>query len=88
MPSTRSAWAKKRSTVAGRVRPAVPRRERVILGRGALAVERRRHGRAGELGELQQLFRGARVERGLTRHDHGPFGCEQRVRRLRHVLGG
>src|SRR5207247_6219181 len=61
-PRIRSARSKKRSTVAGRVRARGAECERVVLGKGALAVERRRDGRAGALRELHELVAGACVE--------------------------
>ena len=53
-------------------------RQRVVLGERALAVERRGHRRAGELGEAHELGRRAGVEHALTREDHRMRGSEQR----------
>ena len=58
-------------------------RERVVLGERALAVERRRHRRAGELGQAHQLGRRAGVEHALAREDHRVLGREQRPSRSR-----
>ena len=63
-------------------------RERVILGEGALPVQRRRHRRRGALGEPDELVGGVRVEHPLTGHDHGVRGRSQHARGLCHIVRG
>ena len=59
--------------------------ERVALGKGALALERRRYGSAQDLGELSQLVPGAREVDSLAGIDHGAFGIRESIR---HDLDG
>ena len=54
----------------------------MVLGERALAVERRRDRRAGELGEAHQLGRRSGVEHALPGHDHRTLGREQASRGL------
>jgi len=57
----------------------------MVLGEGALAVQRRHHRRAEELREVDDLARRARVPRALAGDDERPARLGEQARRRLHV---
>jgi hypothetical protein len=60
----------------------MPEAQRVVLGEGALAVQRGDHGDPGALGQLAQLGVGARPDHAVAGHDQRLLGALQQLDRL------
>ena len=80
MPNTTSASRRKCSTGRLMTPLPVPEGKRMVLGEGALALQRGHDRRLQQLGQLQQLVRGLGVQHALAGVDHRAARLQQHAR--------